>query len=967
MAAVAGTVSVGLLGPLHLAIDGEAVDVRGPKRRAVLAMLALAQGRAVTVDALVDALWPQDPPESGRAALHSHISRLRGHLGPCSMRLETLDGAYRLTLDQTDLDAARARALLGEARAARTGEPAVAAALAREARELWRGPILADLVDVAPLAAAAVGLAELGDQVAELLISAAIDAGQAEDVVHLATAGAAADPLREAAALLMIRALAATGRAPDALRTAREFRHRLVDETGLDPSAALGELERAIAGGAIGRVNAVGASAPRRPAPRVAPGTRLVGRDAEVAALTRLLAAERLVTLVGPGGVGKTRLALEIARRTPEAAVLFLAPITDPGAVPHALADALDLKVASGDVVAACVSLLAAGPSLLVIDNCEHQLDTVREVVAALVSGCPELTVLATSRDLLGSVTESPFRLAPLALPPAGGRRAISDVASVAVFLERAVRARPAFSPDAGDLDVIADIVRRLDGMPLAIELAAGRLSTFSLTDLHSRLDRALDLFGGPRLATDARHRTLRATVEWSYTLLPAPEQQLFRHLAVFVDGVDLTTAERVAGELDLPGDPGSALAHLVDASMLNVSFDAGTRYRMLETLRAFGLDRLDAAGERAGADDRLLDWALELTAWIDATVTTESEPDADAALRRELPNLRTAWRLARGRADLDAAVALATALQEPSAWRDLTELWGWAAELVEDPSLRGHPRAAHVLGTAAMDAYMRGDYPGADRLARNGLAVAADADAEGRQCCLTALGSADLSRGAWTEVIEHNVAAAALGGPARESLGTAALAAAYAGDLARARELSAEMTAVASSPSLRAYAAYVAGEIENAAGTYDNAQERYLHAIELARSAGATFIVGIASVGLLSVQAAAGRVGDALAGYREVIEYWAHAGNWTHLWVTLRNLAVLLRRLGDEAGAALIADAAAAAPDAPVDASVLRERRQEPVADRVRVLEVALLAIEDQLTRGTGASTKDSSRTHSV
>ena len=653
-------VRLGLLGPLRLVIDGVPVEVRGPKRRAILALLASAEGRTVPVDHLVDALWPSEPPESARQALHTHVSRLRGHLGPAAARLQTRQDGYRLDLGTDDLDVSCARALLGAARR----DPAKAFALLEEAHALWRGPVLADLTDVAPIATAVQGCERLHRSVTD--------------------------------------ALAANGQAPEALRVGREYRHRLADETGLDPSPALGELERDIAGGAAG-------SPPVRTEVPARPATRLVGRRAEVAAIHRMLAAERLVTLVGPGGVGKTRVALEVADQAETVAVLLLAPITEPAAVAHALAAALNLRVVQGDVLSACVAVLGDRHGLLVVDNCEHLLDAVRDTVGVLLAACPRLTVLATSREPLGLADEYASRLTPLPLP--GPSQQLAEVPSVAVFLDRAARVRSGSPPTSADLRTVADIVRRLDGMPLAIELAAGRLSTFSLTDLRDRLDRSLDLLGGGRTSGDARHRTLRTTVEWSYQLLTDDERGLFRHLSVFVDGVDLTTAEAVAADLGLAADPGSVLARLVDASVIEARFDGGTRYRMLETLRAFGLDRLADAGEADAADARLLSWAVGLTAWIDTVVVTADEPAADAALRRELPNLRAAWRLARDRKALDEAVAMAVALHDVAQWRDLTETWGWPTELVDDPALDAHPRAAEVLGAAAEFAYLRGDY----------------------------------------------------------------------------------------------------------------------------------------------------------------------------------------------------------------------------------------------------------------
>lgn len=247
-------------------------------------------------------------------------------------------------------------------------------------------------------------------------------------------------------------------------------------------------------------------------------------------------------------------------------------------------------------------------------------------------------------------------------------------------------------------MHLVADIVRRLDGMPLAIELATGRLSTLTLTDLHTRLDRALDLLGSSRPRGYKRHRTLRATIEWSHQLLTEDEQRLFRNLAVFPDGVDLATAEQLAADLVLAGDPGSLLARLVDTSMVQADLDEPARYRMLQTLRAFGLDRLAAAGETDAAELRLVRWAVDLAAWIGATLLTEREHEADARLRREIANLRAGWHTARVRGLLDDAVAIVTELVEVVVNRDLVEIRGWAEELADDPSVDGHLLVAAVI-----------------------------------------------------------------------------------------------------------------------------------------------------------------------------------------------------------------------------------------------------------------------------
>ncbi|MDD7940717.1 BTAD domain-containing putative transcriptional regulator [Actinomycetospora lutea] len=931
-------VGVDVLGPLRLTVDGAAVDVRGPKRRAVLAMLALAEGRPVTVEQLVDALWPDDPPESARATVHSHVSRLRADLGPAGGRcLTTADGGYRLRLAEGGLDLRRVRALRDLARA--TDDPATAVGLLRDARAAWRGTALVDLADVPPLRAVAQAAHELWRDVTDRLVAALIAAGAAEQALEPAADAVADDPLREPAVLLLVRAQAATGQAPRALRTARGFRARLAEETGLDPSPALAALESEVAAGEL-----VPVPAPRAPQ-EARPG--LHGRDVELAAAEQLLATERLVTVVGAGGVGKTRLAHELARRAPGTTTLLLAPVTDPAGVPHALAGALRLHTGTGDVLGACLDVLAGSPRLVVLDNCEHLLDAVRGLAAALLEHCPGTTLLATSREPLGLAEEAVVRLAPLATPGAASPpEELPGVAAVAVFLDRARRVRPdlAFGPD--ELGDVAEIVRRLEGLPLAIELAAGRLPTFAPAALAARLDRSLDLLGSRAL--HERHRTLRATVAWSYDLLSADEQRLFRTLAVFADGVDLTAVESTVAALGLRGDAGDLLARLVDASMVEAVPDpAGrTRYRILETLRAFGRDELVAAGEDAAADALLVTWAVELARWAQRTSRTADEAAVDRALRREQGNLRAAWRLARGRGDLDAAVAVIVLLVEAATWRDLEEIRGWATELLDDPALVGHPEEGQVWAAAAQDAYMRADAPRADRLAHAGLER--PSGVEGRRFNRSVLAQVALTLGDWEAAVAHDVAARELAtGPVPQP-GVGALGALYAGDPARARELVARLPA-GDVPTLLGLAAYVTAEIDSVEDRVDAAEDGYTTAIAHARAVGSTFLEAIAAVGLASLRSRVGHLGAALRGYREVIDHWAEGGNWGHQWVTLRNLAVLLRTLDDHATADLLDAAADRAPDAP-DPPGGRGAPDPAAPDRDRALALARDAVARHL-----------------
>jgi tetratricopeptide (TPR) repeat protein len=346
-----------------------------------------------------------------------------------------------------------------------------------------------------------------------------------------------------------------------------------------------------------------------------------------------------------------------------------------------------------------------------------------------------------------------------------------------------------------------------------------------------------------------------------------------------------------------------------------------------------------------------MLRWAVELTAQIDDTVATDREPDADAILRRELGNLRGAWHLARRQNSLDDAIAIVVALYDSAGWRELTELWGWSEELAADPRLAQHPRAAEVLGVAAeFVAYLRGDYARADQLAREGLALATGT--AGSVLCLGSLAVAALTRGAYADAIERALAVAALARRPSLAFAWAALAATHAGDLDQARALNARMAATATSPTLRGFSAYVDGEIAIAAGDPKVAESHYLRAIAAGRGSGATYLVGIASVGLVTALVQTGSAKDALHGYRDVIEYWAATGNWTHQWITLRSLADLLRALGDDEPAALIEAAADQAPDVPAWAATASARPRGTVPGRAALLDLARRAIERNLSR---------------
>ncbi|MGH8983649.1 MAG: BTAD domain-containing putative transcriptional regulator [Acidimicrobiia bacterium] len=931
-------IAVGVLGPLVVHVLGEEVEVPGPKRRAALALLAEAGGRTVTPDSLVDALWPELPPNSARSTLQSHISRIRRHLGATD-RLEGSSAGYRLQLDRGAIDADAAAALLVDAADA-TPERAVEA-LAK-ARALWRGVPLAEFADVAPLAAWATRLESLRRAIDESYVTAALACGQHERALDAAAAAVVENPLSQRAVIGLMRALAATGRPAEALRIAYEHRQRLLEETGLDTSDELRALESSIAT----------STRPTRGA--VTPPDSVVrGRDAELTELRRLLDTERLVTIVGPGGVGKTTLARATASRIEPATAVALTSVSPKASIAPSLAEALDLQVTRGDVLHACAALLAAGPRLLLLDGCEHVHASARATVTLLLEQCPDLTILATSREPLGLPAEHRLRLDPLALDAPASVDELASSPAAALFVDRARRADPTFALGPDELDLAVDIVRRLEGMPLAIELAAGRLATMGIADLHARLDRALDVLDGGEI-------TLRQTIAWSYDLLPDDEQLLFRHLAAFPDGADLRTVETIAADLGLGEGAHRLLTHLVAASMVVREPGPQARYRLLDVVRAFGNEQLVAHGERARAQARFLQWAADLAEWVDSTIDSEHEAQVDIVLRRELANLRAAWATIRTNKQLDDAIHLVTALNDAAGWRDLTEVWAWALELAADPALVGDPHEAEILGIAATSAWARGELDDADDLTRRGLAVGG---AEAWRCtAATALIA--LSRGDFPTATEAGARAGEAASRPEQSFGVAALAATYGGELQRATELADQLLTVAASPALRAFNAYVNGEIEALQGNTQRAEDCYQRAISEARTSRATFVEGIASVGLLTVLAASGKVDQALAGYREIIPYWERTGAWVQQWTTLRNLARLLAGLGDERAAVFLDAAADAAADAPpittedrgstavtLDASdVATITSAARTATRAQVLAVAHAAIDELL-----------------
>jgi len=587
------------LGPFEVLAGGRPADVGGWKRQALLAMLALRCGRVTTVASLVDGLWDEDLPAAPRNALHHHVARLRAALGQESI-VGTPDG---YELKDAAVDAARFEELLAEARAAlRAGDVSAAAASVASALALWRGPALQGLTATAWFRAEARRLEALRVDLLEERFEVALALGEHREIASAIRAALEENPFRERLWGQLMLALYRSGRQADALETFQEARRVLAEELGLEPGRELRRLQEAILAHDPA-IAAVPVAFRRGNLPAAA--TSFVGREDELARLAELLREHRLVTLTGPPGVGKSRLAVETARsleaEIPDGA--WLVELARAGAADDAarvLADAVDVRGA--DPLTGAVARLRDAAAIVILDACEQLLEEAGRVASGLLAGCPGVRILATSREALRLTSEVRVPVAPLAVPdPESGES--EDAAAVRLFVERARAARPGFELPGEAFPLVAEIVQRVDGLPLAIELAAARVNVLGLAELASIFERRLSLLAGEPRAEPSR-TALRALVDWSYDILHGDEKTLLQHLAVHRGGASLPSLVAVAAEHGL--DEATVtylLGALVDKSIVSVSFAGGAaRYDLLDTVREYVLERLAESGGLAGA-----------------------------------------------------------------------------------------------------------------------------------------------------------------------------------------------------------------------------------------------------------------------------------------------------------------------------------------------------------------------------
>lgn len=883
-----------MLGPLRVVgDDGAAIEIGSPSQRLVLATLLARLGEVVPLGVLTDVLWGDDQPASALNTLRSQVSRLRRVVGD---RIAGSADGYALVLAAGDeVDAVRFEQALRRARSG--GDVAELAGTLGT----WRGRAYGELADVPALRPEARRL-DLGRLDAIELVAAADPvAGR-----HAAAAAAcetvlAADDLREPTWAILVRALARAGRTAEALRAARRAAAAL-REAGLVPGLDLRQAERETLDGdtpAEQAAPAVVAAAVPPP-----PLTPTIGRAEDEARIVDAVAAARLVTVVGPGGVGKTRVAIDAARRLASrhargAVVVELARVDDTAGVVSSITAALDLRPTTGGdrhPLGAAGSLDA----LVVLDNCEHVLDALAGVVPDLLRGGDRLRLLATSREPLALEGEHVVPLSPL---PTSG----PDAPAIELFRQRAEAAAPGVLDGTFDRHLVAELVTRVDGLPLALEMAAARLRTMSLAELTVSIGNDLDVLATTRRDVDDRHRTMRELVAWSERLL---DDELRAALAAFAVFAGPVRTRELPAVVTSPR-PADTVARLVDRSLvLTLPGPDGVRFGALETIRSYGLERLRASGRYDDVRRGHARWFHDAVVEIDHQLRTADEPAGMQRFEEIVDEVRAAlrWSLEH---DLDLAAGIAEHAYTAGRARLRGEVVDWLAD-VDARLPPGHPRALRVRSALVGGLAFVG---GIEHAARIGAEVlATGAPDEELLYALEGLGDLALYEGRLDEAralaTRMGDAAAARGDALYVDLATVgtAIADAYAGRPGEAlRGLAPGPTSPA--PSAAAWFDYVRGE----AIMDDDPAVAIAHldrAEAAARLAGNRYVVEVASLSATTLRARSGSLTEAARRFVQLLDHFGEGGDPSHLVTTVRNLVTLLVRLGHHRVAATLVGA---------------------------------------------------------
>ena len=912
-------VRVQLLGPIRAVGENGPLPLRGKTARTVLARLALSAGSVVSVDQLTDALWHEDPPLDPLLSLRSIISRLRTQLGRNA--IVTNGSGYRLDPVLVDVDLATIEDALKTTGPGHNDPEKLAAKL-----ELWNGDALTDVAWTPAFEPERARIDELRSLLVDRYHEAMLEHGRAAETLPDLERDAASAPLRESTLLLLMRALEACGRTPDALRAGEQYRSRLVEETGLDPSAAHEALTRALLASSDGSngprpdQEPIVALPPILPRTTwVPPDTPFVGRESELADLGELVASRRLVTISGPGGVGKTRLVTEFMAKdgsAPDGVVemVSLAALDRSSVVDTAVATAFGIEVSSTEALQALAARLSARTTTVVLDNCEHVLSSVRLLVQHLLRDVEDLRIITTSRHRLGLPDEVILDVGPLAVP---NTNALGS-APMRLFMDRVDRSARTMAVSEQDRVVAADICRLVDGLPLALELAAARVAMFGFDGLRRRLVDGLAIPGSPVADDDRRQATIESTVVWSLALLSPKARDLFDDLSVFPSWFDLAGLEQVAENQDVI----DAFGEIVDSSLVVVDHDRPA-YRLLEPVRQVAARQIDQDRQDL-IISRYLAWVTSIVDKIDENWIADDRAAAQQLIISHRADIRWSLNHLAGRSDANSHGRITYVLARALADRpdvDIIDL----CRVDVGPSLEGEL-------ARCMLAWHQGDL---DTFAEMAGDIETRIDADNplwnyfqwiRAAGCLYLGDVEATTDAASIAATDERGYASM---RSESVALWALGLLYDGRQEEAAAVLADNEHILRQSGSGGFVAYTRAEVVAA----DNPEQAISYLAESSMqsaAATATFNQRLTDVSRLVLLIAAERAAEATTSALQLIPELTQTGTYPQAWTAMRHIAALLGQVGHPEQGLLVLDSAISDPSAPAvtgDATEAEER----------------------------------------
>lgn len=897
-------VEIKVLGPIQVLRDGKPVDIGGPTQRRLLASLVAQADEVVPVRSLLEDLWGDDPPPSGPASIQSYVSRLRRALGP--EVIETTSPGYRLIPTGLTIDSQE----FLEAATTLPANPDVRRETIASALRLWRGPPFEDFphVDYASRRLSETRY-DLEEERARLLA----DAGEGYAAVSALEKITVEEPLRESAWATLGVVLTRLGRQPEAVRALNRYRDNLA-EIGLEPGSVFEEAET--------RVFAERPPTKTSPLRIPHPGSSFVGRRNEVSELTRLLEENRLVSVVGPGGMGKTRLVTEAARAWDETDVVFvrLESLSDHREVAPAVLNALGGETRGNPTESVIAHLSRSEPTLVVLDNAEHVIDTTAALVTE-VTGSTEATVLVTSREPLNIPGETVMTLDPL-----------DPGSAIELYRDRARAVDPDFDAPSSTLDMLCE---ELDYMPLAIEMAAARSKALAPEEIIERIGREYGLFARPLRGGSERHRNLDAMVNWSYGLLDPPAQRVFERLSVVWGNFDVDLATALAGfGVVAENQVAGTVADLVEKSLVDRTRSG--QYRMLRVLKSFAAQKLADGPDQEQTRRRHARWFADLATQIGRGLSSPDELMWIGRANDSVEDLGSALTWSAEHRDLDVTKAILEGLFDWFYHRHPPAITNWGDMVLA--ATEGHEAHSAASAWAALAAVKRHDMEKAHQIAFGGTNVEGPAGRyawfmTGEVACYTGRleDALDAFRRQMIRASHVDDRIGVIDGLAGETMVLA-----FEGHFDRAMEVADELeraSAEIAAPTYSAYSRYATAEAIIVTDP-ERAADLFESAVGLAASVNNHFIQALAATSLGSVLSALGRQSEAIETLRTVIGMWESLGIPNYQWAGIQFLGAALAETGEHETAARLLAAADKAGRRPFTAG---QAHWGPVVDKLR------------------------------